>query len=244
MLVILSDDREQALWLIDHLVTNIHGNTSYNETDTPDQKNDHDIKQVGDEQMRHSSLVFGKLLQPARFSHSGSSIGDTADEGESESMQSDNDSHHALEWLEMNRRDWIHLPFELLATDSILYCVNQLLAKDTVELEETSNEYIDQILRQKNIGDDHFKIIRIIKDGRREMSSRVKGFCASMTRTLNEGEFKVMSCFHYQSRKLKYANSLFLHFRRGHGANESFSTSHASRKLCAASVARCTRERI
>ena len=186
MLVILPDDEADAKWLIDHLVTKIQGNHTGLGTDTPLPNETAD-----DPLPPHSKHTFGKLRMQSRFSRSDSSLGDTADEGESESFNSEGDNHHAQEWFEMNQRDWIHLPFELQATDSILLSVNELLAKDTKELEETSNNYIDHIMQQKNLGDDHFRIIRVIKDGRQEMSSRVKGFCASMTRTLNEGTWDV-----------------------------------------------------
>ena len=196
MLVILPDDENDAKWLMNHLVTKIQGNHTGLGTETPLPKEvvDPAVQTVDDASLHHSKHTYGKLRMQSRFSRSDSAVGDTEDEGESESFQSDGDNQHAQEWFEMNQRDWIHLPFELQATDSILLCVNELLAKDTKELEETSNNYIDHIMQQKNLGDDHFRIIRVIKDGRQEMSSRVKGFCASMTRTLNEGTLKEKCC--------------------------------------------------
>ncbi|GKY93664.1 hypothetical protein MPSEU_000333800 [Mayamaea pseudoterrestris] len=193
MLVILPDDETEASWLVDHLVTTFHGKHAEgvgSSTVGRTKQDGNGPPVTGDEKLRQSKNVFGKLrLHASRFSRGDSSMGDeTTDDIDSESFFSDGDSHHASEWIEMNRRDWIHLPFELQATDSILFCMNELLARDTAELVDMSHQYIDQILEQKNIGDDHFKIVRIIKDGRREMSSRVKGFCASMTRTLNEDE--------------------------------------------------------
>lgn len=178
MLVLLPDDEDEAKWLVDHLVSKVHRKSilSFDSTSDEDGK-------IND-QAKESHHAFGKLRQQlSRFSRSESSLEDTVDEGESES----DSTHHLQEWKEMSMRNWIDLPFELLATDSILFCVNELLALDTSDLEEISSRYIRHIMRQKNLGDDHFRFLRIIKDGRQEMYSRVKGFCASMTRTLNEG---------------------------------------------------------
>jgi magnesium transporter len=92
------------------------------------------------------------------------------------------------EWDEMQKRDWIDLPFELRCVDAVLQSVGELLAEDTLELQEVASSYIERLCKAKGLADDPLTIIRVVKDAVREMSSRVKGFVESLERTLDEDE--------------------------------------------------------
>lgn len=99
----------------------------------------------------------------------------------------DDEDENASEWEDMNRRDWIDLPFELQALDAVMTCVCEILSEDTLELQQTSLDYIQQLINHKLNGDP-LTIIRAVKDAVREMTARTRGFVKSVTRLLDEEE--------------------------------------------------------
>lgn len=93
------------------------------------------------------------------------------------------------EWMEMNGNKWVDLPFELQCVDAVLNVISNLLTTDTFELQEASMNYMHRSMHPKSFqSDDPLTIIRAVKDAVREMSSRVKGFCQSLDRVLDEDE--------------------------------------------------------
>jgi magnesium transporter len=93
------------------------------------------------------------------------------------------------EWDELNRHEWVNLPFELQCADAVLYVVSSILSQDTFELQQASLDYIQKLLSDHGgLSDDPLTVIRAVKDALREMSSRVKGFVKSLTRVLDEDE--------------------------------------------------------
>ncbi|KAL7556153.1 hypothetical protein ACA910_006252 [Epithemia clementina (nom. ined.)] len=95
------------------------------------------------------------------------------------------------EWADLQGREWINLPFELQCADAVLQTVVELLSKETLELEQATVNYIDEIIN-RNGGvysrEDPLTIIRAIKDSVREMTARVKGFVQSMNTILDDYE--------------------------------------------------------
>lgn len=93
------------------------------------------------------------------------------------------------EWNELTAHAWVDLPFELQCADAVLHVVGMLLSEDTYEVQHASIDYIQGLLsNQGDMTDDPLTIIRAVKDAVREMSSRVKGFVASLTQVLDEDE--------------------------------------------------------
>jgi hypothetical protein len=190
MLLVLPDDQKEADWVIDHLVTKIQGKPPVMEKKDIESGSNVDSPRAGKGQHHsHARALFGKLkFQSSRFTRSDTELtADDSDDGIDDVYRSSDQSSHDDEWAEMKNDDWIKLPFELQCVDSILFCVKELHERDTNKLAKDSSGYINFILQQKNLGEDHFKVIRGIKDRRQELASRVKGFCASLTRVLNEG---------------------------------------------------------
>jgi hypothetical protein len=247
MLVVLPDETPEAEAVIDRLVTKIQG------------KNSHDKGMLSSEEAKVSVMIgkaskhgepeggFGKLkTHTSQFARSDTELSEGATELEDSDSDSSGNCDHREEWDEMKKRDWIHLPFELQCADSILFCVNELLAEDTAELEDASTKYINTILHQKHLNEDHFKLIRLMKDGRRELASRVNGFCSSMTRMLNEGTslmaFTLCSRLLFLSLMHGYLPRRF--DRRGPRSNESFAAFDASGKFHTTSFAAGFRKRV
>lgn len=93
------------------------------------------------------------------------------------------------EWQEMNKQDWISLPFELQCADAVLHTVCSILSEDTYDLQESALDYIGNVLDgHQGLMDDPLTGIRHTKDAIREMGSRVKGFVQSMNRILDDDE--------------------------------------------------------
>lgn len=93
------------------------------------------------------------------------------------------------EWVEMNTRNWIDLPFELQCADAVLNVVCSILSEDAYDLQECALSYIDTVVTGKfRIGDDPMTGLRHTKDAIREMCSRIKGFVQSMNRILDDDE--------------------------------------------------------
>jgi hypothetical protein len=187
LLLVLPEEQADADWVVDHLVTKIHGKAA------PTDKTPHSAT-VASSAAEHSHVRqgFGKLkIQSSRFSGSDTEqTADESEEGDHDIYRKDdtNDSgQDDEEWEELKKRDWIKLPFELQCVDSVLFCVNEMHARDTKQLVQESSQYIEAIVLQKNIGD-HFQIIRFMKDAHKSLASRVRSFCASLTRVLNEGK--------------------------------------------------------
>ena len=107
------------------------------------------------------------------------------DDGETFSL------HASDEWADLTGREWIKLPFELQCTDAVLQTVVELLSKETLELEQATAAYIDEIINRSGgvyAKEDPLTIIRAIKDSVREMAARNKGFVQSMNRVLDDYE--------------------------------------------------------
>jgi len=100
----------------------------------------------------------------------------------------DDDDDDDDEWVEMKTRDWIDLPFELQCLDAILLCVCEILSEDTLDIQQAARKYIERVVSQRGSQQDPISVIRALKDAVREMSSRVKGFVKSLSRTLDEDE--------------------------------------------------------
>ena len=92
------------------------------------------------------------------------------------------------EWNEMTRHEWVNLPFELQCADAVLHVVSNLLAVDTAELQKAIDENIHRLLQSSDhhLSGDPLTVIRAIKDGLSEMSSRVKSFLQSLNRILDD----------------------------------------------------------
>lgn len=93
------------------------------------------------------------------------------------------------EWVEMKRREWIDLPFELQCLDAVLLCVCEILSEDTLDVQQATRDYIQRVVSQTGSNkQDPLSVLRALKDAVREMSSRVNGFVKSLTRVLDEDE--------------------------------------------------------
>jgi hypothetical protein len=95
------------------------------------------------------------------------------------------------EWDEMEGREWIDLPFELLCVDAVLYVIGTMLSVETDEIRKNAADCIHNLLTNESGGGNHdhpLTSIRAVKDAVREMTSRVKGFVQSMNRILDEDE--------------------------------------------------------
>jgi magnesium transporter len=94
------------------------------------------------------------------------------------------------EWIEMEGREWVQVPFELVCVDAVLRVVCDMLTEDTIELEREAKRCIDQVLSERGVykNDDPLVIIRVIKDALQLMTARIKGFVQSIHRTLDEDE--------------------------------------------------------
>ena len=106
----------------------------------------------------------------------------------------EDENHAALqaaeEWADIAGAEWIKLPFELQCTDAVLQTVVELLSEDTLELEQATLRYIDEIINETGTyaKEDALTIIRAIKDSVRVMTARVKGFVQSMSTILDDYE--------------------------------------------------------
>jgi magnesium transporter len=110
-------------------------------------------------------------------------------DGDSDGCMSDAETEAISEWEEMQANQWVDLPFELQAADSVLFVVCSILSQDAFELQEETLGYIHDVLSsQSGLQDDPLMGIRHIKDANREMSSRIKGFVQSMNRILDDDE--------------------------------------------------------
>jgi hypothetical protein len=73
--------------------------------------------------------------------------------------------------------------------DAIIFVVGSILTEDTEELKGVPLDCIDKLLTQLTAGvsyEDPLSIIQSIKDGVRELQSRVNGFVHSLNRILDE----------------------------------------------------------
>ena len=138
--------------------------------------------------MSSDSLNSGALKsQAAKDSSAVASRASTSDSTEIDNVDTSADDES--EWEEINKREWIDLPFELRCLDAVLTCVSQILSEDTLELQQAAHRYIERAIRKNQTSkDDPLTILRAVKDAAREMSSRVKGFVQSITRTLGDYE--------------------------------------------------------
>lgn len=95
------------------------------------------------------------------------------------------------EWADLKRREWIDLPFELQCLDAVLLSVCEILCEDTLDIQQATRNYIERVLSSRSYGrgsQDPLSVLRALKDAVKEMSSRVKGFVKSLSRTLDEDE--------------------------------------------------------
>jgi hypothetical protein len=109
----------------------------------------------------------------------------------------DNGNHAQYnEWEEIERKEWINVPFELVCVDAVLAVVCNILSNDTRELKTTALGYIHNLFESNMVvqdpsslsGEDPLTVIRVIKDAIREMDSRIKGFIHAMIQILDDDE--------------------------------------------------------
>jgi magnesium transporter len=93
------------------------------------------------------------------------------------------------EWDELEGREWVDLPFELQALDSVLASVSSILAEDVLELQFDANTIIQILVEPVSNVDDHAdEILRQMKNSVQEMKSRVDGFCRAVDLVLEDYE--------------------------------------------------------
>ena len=213
LLLVLPADQSEADWVIDHMITKFVS-TSSARHEKPD-RNGSAVACENAGPQDHKTCTCGKLkVQSSQFARSDTDPTAEESDASDDAYRSSDDSSQDEEWDEMKKQHWIKLPFELQCADSILFCVNEMNQQDTTELVEASTQYIDFIMQDRNLGDDHSRIVRAMKDGRKALASRVKSFCASLTRILNEGSsFGPYQCA-WDVSFLRTARSVFLYQTR------------------------------
>jgi Mg2+ and Co2+ transporter CorA len=117
-----------------------------------------------------------------------SSVVETESESEDDAQDEEDD-----EWLDMNKRDWIDLPFELQSVDAVLHVVCTMLFEEANELQEVALDSMDALLngnsRPPSSGDEHnHDVLRRLKNDMSQMSSRVLGFIRALNLVLDDDE--------------------------------------------------------
>ena len=97
----------------------------------------------------------------------------------------------AEEWKEIDDRHYLDMPFELKAVDAVLSCVASLLSDDVGDLRDSTSAAMTALSgeSERSTSGDHSQgKLRTIKDGVREMESRVQGFVRALNHVLDEDE--------------------------------------------------------
>lgn len=91
------------------------------------------------------------------------------------------------EWEDINQRNFIDMPFELLALDVVLESVVDLLAADALSLCKGVDKVIKSITMDAKAQNNYEKL-RVLKDKVKETESRIKGFERALNQVLDEDE--------------------------------------------------------
>jgi magnesium transporter len=91
------------------------------------------------------------------------------------------------EWEDINQRNFMELPFELLALDVVLESVVGLLATDALSLCKGVDSIIKSITLDTKAQNNYEKL-RFFKDKVKETESRIKGFERALNQVLEEDE--------------------------------------------------------
>jgi magnesium transporter len=108
--------------------------------------------------------------------------------GETESKI--NDDYDADEWLDMDKRDWINVPFELQCVEAVLHVVCKMLFDEAKDLQKIALDSIDSLLfgnSSSNSGNGH-DLLRRLKNDMSQMSLRVLGFIRALNLVLDDDE--------------------------------------------------------
>ena len=107
----------------------------------------------------------------------------------SESDDDDNDGNDN-EWLDMNKRDWINMAFELQSVDAVLHVVCTMLFEEANALQELALDSVDSLLTSGSSADGELShdILRRLKNEISEMTSRVLGFIRALNLVLDDDE--------------------------------------------------------
>lgn len=111
---------------------------------------------------------------------------ETESESEDDAQEEEDD-----EWLEMNKRDWIDMPFELQSVDAVLHVVCTMLFEEANELQEVALDSMDSLLNgnSRPSGDEHsHDVLRQLKNDMSQISSRVVGFTRALNLVLDDDE--------------------------------------------------------
>jgi magnesium transporter len=93
------------------------------------------------------------------------------------------------EWDELEKEDWIELPFELKCVDAVLSSSSDILGEDVLDLQMAANNMIIEMLEPRSdVGDRAQELLRVMKNSTRELISRVAGFNRAIDTTLEDSE--------------------------------------------------------
>eukprot|EP00934_Nitzschia_sp_Nitz4_P009107 Nitzschia sp. Nitz4//scaffold58_size112336//46750//48412//NITZ4_004032-RA/size112336-processed-gene-0.190-mRNA-1//1//CDS//3329554986//9097//frame0 len=93
------------------------------------------------------------------------------------------------EWAELERKEWIDLPFELQSVDAVLSSVSAILAEDVLDLQlEANGIIVDLVDPNSDVGDHLQEALRTMKNSVSEMMSRVHGFNRAIDTLLDDYE--------------------------------------------------------
>ena len=104
--------------------------------------------------------------------------------------ESEDDDGNDNEWLDMNKRDWIDMAFELHSVDAVLHVVCTMLFEEANDLQELALDTVDSLLTGGSSADGELShdILRRLKNEMSEMSSRVLGFTRALNLVLDDNE--------------------------------------------------------
>jgi hypothetical protein len=106
----------------------------------------------------------------------------------------DGDDDHPFEalfdeWEELDKADWVDLPFELQCLDAVLSASSDILGDDVLDLQVAADNMIVEMLEPRSdVGDHAQEILRQMKNSTRELISRVAGFNRAIDSTLEDYE--------------------------------------------------------
>ena len=149
-----------------------HSQISQCTDDTSSVKADSDENGASSDSRNHASTIEGDREDAVP----------TSDEGDNDSSSQED------EWDEINKHEWIELPYELQCVDAVLSAVLSTLKEDTHEIQQVALGYIQKLVGKSSNVDDPLTVIRLVKDSVREMNARVNGFVQSLSGILDEDE--------------------------------------------------------
>ena len=109
---------------------------------------------------------------------------DTGTEIDDDSVDDDD------EWLDMDKREWIDMAFELQSVDAVLHVVCKMLFEEANDLQEIALDSMDSLLSGKSNSDGEHghDVLRRLKNETSQMSSRVLGFTRALNLVLDDDE--------------------------------------------------------